>query len=165
VKRRPLLLCSPLVAITTACGFKLREWPTMAFRTLAFVGFQPNSPLAASLERELALASVNVIEPPGRADAVLEALTDARERTVAASTAAGQVRELQLRTRLRFRVATPQGKLLLAPVELLQTRDMSFNETAALGKAQEEQQIFAAMDDDVVGQVMQRLAAVRSLQG
>jgi LPS-assembly lipoprotein len=161
MKRRTLLLLAP-AATATACGFKLREWPTMPFKTLALVGFQANSPLAAALKRELALASVSVIDSPARAEAVLEALTDARERTVAASTAAGQVRELQLRTRLRFRVATPQGKLLLAPVELLQTRDMRFNETAALGKAQEEQQIFAAMDDDVVGQVMQRLAAIKA---
>lgn len=144
-----------------ACGFQLRQWPTLPFRTLAFAGFAANSPLAGSLKRELALTGVSVIEQPGRAEAVLEALVDAREKTVAASTAAGQVRELQLRTRLRFRVATPQGKLLLAPVDLLLTRDLSYSETAALGKTQEEAQLYAAMDDDIVGQVIARLAAIK----
>jgi LPS-assembly lipoprotein len=146
----------------SACGFQLRQWPTLPFRTLAFAGFAPNSPLAGALKRELALTGVSVLDTPSRADAVLEALTDAREKTVAASTAAGQVRELQLRTRLRFRVATPAGKLLLAPVELLLTRDLSYSETAALGKAQEETQIYRAMDDDIVGQVIQRLAAIKA---
>jgi LPS-assembly lipoprotein len=161
VKRRTLV-CACTALLASGCGFQLRQWPTLPFRTLAFVGFAPNSPLALALRRELALASVSVIEQPGRAEAVLEALTDAREKTVAASTAAGQVRELQLRTRLRFRVATPQGKLLLAPVELLLTRDLSYSETAALGKAQEEIQLYTAMDDDIVGQVIQRLAAIKT---
>lgn len=147
----------------SACGFQLRQWPTLPFRTLAFTGFAANSPLAVSLKRELALTGVSVIEQPGRAEAVLEALVDARDKTVAASTAAGQVRELQLRTRLRFRVATPAGKLLLAPVELLLTRDLSYSETVALGKSQEEAQLYAAMDEDVVGQVIQRLAAIKTV--
>lgn len=158
--RRSFLLGA--AAFASGCGFQLRQWPTLPFRTLAFVGFAPGSPLAATLKRELSLASVSVIDAPGRADAVLEALSDAREKTVAASTAAGQVRELQLRTRLRFRVATPQGRLLLAPVELLQTRDLSFRETDVLGKTQEERLLYAAMDDDIVTQVIERLAALKT---
>jgi LPS-assembly lipoprotein len=162
MKRRTLFFaCTALLA--SACGFQLRQWPTLPVRTLAFVGFAPNSPLALALKRELALASVTVIDAPDRADAVLEALADAREKSVAASTAAGQVRELQLRTRLRFRVATPAGKLLLAPTELLLTRDMTYSETAALGKTQEEAQIYAAMDADIVSQVIQRLAAIKTV--
>jgi LPS-assembly lipoprotein len=158
---RRLVLISG-AALVAGCGFKLRQWPTLPFRTLALTGFASNSPLAAALKRELALAGVSVIDQPGRADAVMEALVDAREKTVAASTAAGQVRELQLRTRLRFRVGTPQGRLLLAPVDLLLTRDLSYSETAALGKAQEEAQLYSAMDDDIVVQVMARLAAIKT---
>jgi LPS-assembly lipoprotein len=92
---------------------------------------------------------------------VLEALADTRERSVVASTAAGQVREVQLRVKLRFRVATPAGKLLLAADELLLTRDMSYSETAALAKAQEELLLYRAMEDDIVAQVLRCLAAIK----
>jgi LPS-assembly lipoprotein len=66
-----------------------------------------------------------------------------------------------LRVRLRFRVATPAGRLLLAPSDLLLTRDMSYNESAALAKEQEELTLFRAMEDDIVAQVLRRLASVR----
>jgi LPS-assembly lipoprotein len=78
-----------------------------------------------------------------------------------ASTSAGQVREVQLRVRLRFRVATPSGKLLLAAAELLLTRDMSYSETAALAKMQEEALLYRAMEDDIAAQVLRRLAAIK----
>ena len=70
------------------------------------------------------------------------------------------MRELQLRVRLRFRVATPSGKLLLPPSDLLLTRDMSFNETDALAKQQEEALLYRAMDEVIVAQVLRRLAAI-----
>jgi LPS-assembly lipoprotein len=97
---------------------------------------------------------------PARAEAVLDALTDAREKAVAASTAFGQVREVTLRVRLRFRVATPAGRQLLPPSELLLTRDMSYSETAALAKREEELLLYRAMEDDIVAQVLRRLASL-----
>ena len=99
--------------------------------------------------------------PWSERDADLKALDDQREKSVVASTSAGQVREVQLRVKLRFRVATPSGKLLLAGDELLLTRDMSYSETAALAKAQEEALLYRAMEDDIVGQVLRRLAGIK----
>jgi len=142
------------------CGFQLRQTPPLAFRSMALVGFADGSPLGATLRRELTRAGVELRANPAQAQTVFDALADTRERTVAASTAVGQVRELQLRVKLRFRVATPAGKLLLAPSDLLLTRDMSYSETAALAKQQEEASLFAAMDEDIVGQVLRRLASV-----
>ena len=59
--------------------------------------------------------------------------------------ASGQVREFQLRTRLRFRLRTPQGKELIPETELLQQRDISFNESAALAKEAEENLLYRDM--------------------
>ncbi len=147
--RRTVLLCG--TAALAACGFAPRRPQPLPMRTLALVGFRADSALRPVLQRD----------DPARADAVLEAITDQRERAVAASTAAGQVREVTLRVRLRFRVATPDGRLLLAPSDLLLARDMSYNESAALAKEQEEQLLFRAMEDDIVAQVLRRLASVR----
>jgi len=158
VRRRMLILAAPALA-AAGCGFALRRNPELPFRRIALVGFAPRSPLGEELHRALA-AGVEVIEQPARADVVFEALEDARQRVVVSSTAAGQVRELQLRVRLMFRLSTPKGRSLIAPTELLQSRDMNYNESVALAKEQEEAELFRAMQGDIVAQVMRRLAAV-----
>lgn len=148
-------------AALAGCGFELRRNPALPFRSIAMVGFSLRSPLAQAL-RERLDQSTQLVDQPARAEVVLQALTDRREKVVVASTAAGQVREVQLRARLRFRLSTPAGRELIAPVELLLTRDMSYSETAALAKEQEEAQLYRAMDGDIASQVLRRLAAVRA---
>ena len=90
-------------------------------------------------------------------------LSDLREKTVVGVNATGQVREFQLRVRIRFRLRTPQGKDLIPDTELLQQRDISFNESAVLAKEAEESLLYRDMQSDLVQQLMRRLAAVRSL--
>lgn len=149
--------------LVAGCGFELRRAPELGFQSLALAGFAPRSPLEDELRRQLSASpTTRVVEAPAKADAVLEALTDAREKSVAASTAFGQVRELQLRSRLRFRLRTPAGRELIAPTEIVLARDMSYSESAALAKEQEEALLFRAMDADIAQQVLRRLAAVRS---
>lgn len=160
MQRRVLLAALPGALVLAGCGFELRRAPSLPFRSIALVGFAPRSPLAAELRRALE-QSTTVVEVPARAEVVLQALSDAREKVVVASTAAGQVREMQLRVRFRFRLSTPAGRELLPPAELLLTRDMSYTETAALAKEQEEAILYAAMESDIVAQVLRRLSAVR----
>ena len=146
------------------CGFELRRAPELRFRSLQLSGFGANSPLADELRQQInASRTTLVVETAAQAQVVLEALADARERSVVASTAAGQVRELQLRARLNFRLRTPEGKELIPATEILLSRDMSYSESAALAKEQEEALLFRAMQSDIVAQVMRRLAAVLSL--
>ena len=158
MRRRSLLLAAASLA---GCGFELRRAPELHFRTVQLIGFKPGSPLAEELRRNIAASTTTrVVEAASQAQVILEALTDAREKSVVASTAAGQVREVQLRTRLNFRLRTPSGRELISPTELLLSRDMSYNESAALAKEQEEAFLYRAMQSDIVAQVMRRLAAV-----
>ena len=141
------------------CGFALRQTPPLPFSRIALTGFAARSSLAVELRERLA-ASAQVVDTPGQAEVVLQVRTDARSRTVVASTASGQVRELQLRIKFEFRLVTPGGSELIPSTELLHSRDMSYSETYALAKAQEEAEIFAAMQADLVQQVLRRLARV-----
>jgi|CXWL01.1.fsa_nt_gi LPS-assembly lipoprotein len=141
------------------CGFQLRQPPKLAFASIALTGFAPRSPLAEELRRQLAL-HVRLLDTPPKADVVLHALVDAREKSVVASTSAAQVREVQLRLKFNFRAQTPAGRELIPGAELLMKRDLSYSETAALAKEQEEAELFREMQADVVAQVLRRLAAV-----
>ena len=157
--RRRSLLGLGAASLLAGCGFQLRRTPAMAFRTIALQGFSERSPLVDELRRALASVS-GVVASPAEAEVVLQALNDQRERSVVASTAAGQVRELQLRVRFTFRVTARDGRELLPPQELLLSRDMSYNETNALAKEQEEAQLLRAMQTDIVQQVLRRLSAI-----
>ncbi len=157
---RRALLGLPAAAALAGCGFELRKAPVLAFRSIALKGFAPRSPLADELRRTLSRVST-VADTPADAQVVLESLEDRRERSVVASTAAGQVRELQLRVRFKFRLTSPAGRELLPADELLLTRDMSYNETNALAKEQEEAELYRAMQSDIVAQVMRRLSVAK----
>ena len=144
----------------TGCGFQLRRPPELTFNSIALTGFTPRSPLAEELRRQL-LLQVRVLDAPDKAQVVLHAMEDQRERSAVATTSAAQVRELQLRLKLIFRAHTPGGRELIARSELLLLRDMNYSENAALAKEFEESEIFREMQTDLVGQVLRRLAAVR----
>ena len=146
-------------AALAGCGFQLRQPPRVSFASIALVGFAPRSPLAEELKRQLRL-QVKVLDSPDKADVVLQALDDLRERSVVGSTSTAQVRELQLRVKFNFRARTPGGRELIPRAELLVSRDLSYNETAALAKAYEEAELYREMQADVVSQVMRRLASV-----
>ncbi|MBU6258275.1 MAG: hypothetical protein KGL18_20810 [Burkholderiales bacterium] len=141
------------------CGFELRRAPKLPFRSIALVGFAPRSPLAQALRDQLAL-QVEVVDDPARADVVLQALLDLRDKVVVAQTAASQVREFELRVRITFLAHAPGGRELLPRTELMLTRDLSYAENNALAKEQEEAELYRDMQTDIVQQVLRRLASV-----
>ncbi len=161
-ERRLLLLALAGVGASLtlgACGFDLRQPARVSFSSIALVGFARRSPLADELKRQLQ-KQVPVLDAPDKADVVLQALDDVREKSVVASTAVAQVREVQLRLKFNFRARTPAGRELIARAELLVSRDLSYSETAALAKEHEEAELYREMQSDIVAQVLRRLAAV-----
>ena len=153
-----------LAGALTGCGFELRRAPELHFRTIQLVGFGPRSPLVTELRVNIdASTTTLVVDSAAQAQVVLEALSDAREKSVVASTGVGQVTEFQLRARFRFRLRTVAGKELIPATEIMPSRDMSYTESAALGKELEEASLYRAMQSDIVSQVMRRLASVQVL--
>jgi LPS-assembly lipoprotein len=162
IKRRTFVSLAALGL--SACGFELRRPPELRFKTVQLVGFKPHSTLADELRRSVAASTTTrVVEAASQAEVVLEALADSRDKGVVASTTAGQVREVQLRAVLNFRLRTPAGKELIAPTEIALSRDMTYNERDALAKEQEEEALYRAMQSDIAAQVLRRLAAVKTL--
>ena len=155
------VLAALVAGAVAGCGFELKRAPELRFRTVQLVGFPARSPLAAELRSSIdASTTTKVVDSAAQAQVVLEAIADSREKGVVASTAAGQVTEFQLRARFRFRLRTIGGKELIPSTEIVQSRDMSYTERAALGKEQEEATLYRAMQTDIVSQVMRRLATV-----
>ena len=177
MKRRLLLqggLALGSAMLLAGCGFKLRGAATYAFDTIA-VNASQNGAIAAELRNALGsrlrenVASAasktagTSATAPAPAQVTIEILQELRERSVAGVNAAGQVRELQLRIRVKFRLRNASGKDIIEDTEILQQRDISFNESAVLAIEVEEALLYRNMQTDIVQQLLRRLAAVKSI--
>ena len=159
--RRRWMAASLVAAGLAGCGFQLRRPPELQLKRVFLAGFDAYSPMGDELRRQLrASPGVVLTATAAEADVGSDALEDAREQVAAASTATGQVSELALRARLRFKARTPAGSSLIAPAELTLTRDVSYSETTALAKEQEIALLFRSMHTDLAAQVLRRLAAL-----
>lgn len=169
MRRRTLLtrtLASASLLGLAGCGFHLRQPPNFAFHTI-YLNVAANSGFGIELRRNLeAGGKVRVIRDPAQkasADVILNILQDQRERAVLSYNSNGQVREFELRVRVRFEVRTPDDEEVLAPTELVLQQDQSYDESLALAKEAEAQLIYKSLQSDVVQQIMRRLAAIKTL--
>ena len=184
MNRRNILALAGAAALA-GCGFQLRRAPDFAFDAI-LINSAPTA-LVNELRRNLvASGKVTVLEslatpvtpapgtlavpeaPPAPAipdrpgSVILDVLQEQREKVVVGLNASGQVREFQLRTRFKFKLRTPGGKELIPETELLQQRDISFNESAVLAKEAEESLLYRDMQTDLVQQLMRRLATIKA---
>jgi LPS-assembly lipoprotein len=155
-----------LVAVVAGCGFQLRQSPNYAFTTL-FVNLPENDAMGASLRRNISASGqvtvITDVRDVEKAQVIYEPIANLREKVILGRTSTGAIREYQLRLRYRFRLRTQGGKELIPDVEIFLTRDINFNETGALSKESEEGLLYRDMENDLIQQILRRLAAVKSL--
>jgi len=153
-----------MVGVAAAgCGFELKRAPELPFRSILLTGFGPRSSLAGELGVRLGDSpTTRVVESLKDAEVVLHALTDAREKSVVAQTTANQIREFELRSRFAFELRTAAGRELIPATEIVLRRSLTYTESAALAKEQEEAFLYRTMQGDIASQVLRRLASVRT---
>lgn len=150
-----------LASSLAACGFQLRGAHPLPFASL----YVPSDTweMGALLKRSIrAQGTTELPDSPQQAQAVFTLIGEAREKVILSLSAAGRVREYQLRYRLAFRVHDLKGKEYLAPTEIVLTRDISFADDLVLAKEQEEALLYRDMQNDMVQQIMRRMAAIKA---
>lgn len=146
--------------VLAGCGFRLRGTAAVPFETL----YIPNavSGIALDLKRSIEAATdAEVVDQPKNAQAILQFTQEAREREILSLTAAGRVREYRLRYRVGFRLHDGKGNEYVPQNNLELTRDVSFNDAQVLAKEAEEELLFRDMQNDMVQQILRRLAGAR----
>ena len=151
--KRTLLGLVP-AAVLAGCGFRLRGVPEFSFSSL-YIAAPATSALGSPLK---VLRNATDLTS---AQAVIDILSEQRERIVVGQNASGQVRELQLRLKVKFRLRTAAGVEMIPETEIQQQRDMSYNETLALSKEAEEALQYRNMQTDIVQQLLRRLSVAR----
>ena len=165
--RARVLFAVCLVLTLSACGFHLRGSNgsfMLPFATM-HIGLPDTSPLAIDLKRYIrAIGSTEIVDTRDGADAALEVLSDpenTRTKTILSLNSNGRVREYQLGYSINFRVVDKAGNVLLAPTIISLTRPITFNEAQVLAKETEEASLYRDMRNDLVQQIMRRLAAIK----
>ncbi|MDR1227759.1 MAG: LPS assembly lipoprotein LptE [Azoarcus sp.] len=150
------------LAALAGCGFHLRGPQSLAFATI-HIGTNSYSPLGVALRRQVALSGTTTVEEDAaRAEVRLQILANERTREILSLTSAGKVREYELAQRIRFRlVGRGDDDELIPPVNITTRREYTFSDELILGKEQEEALLYRDMEDDLVRQIMWRLAAVQ----
>lgn len=159
-----ILLGAALVLALSGCGFHLRNSQSFAFETVA-VTPERGAGVAGDLARYFGDRLRPVAPAVGQesVQAIVDILEEVREQSVAAVSSSGQVREMQLRVRVKFRVRTPLGRELISPTTVSQQRELSFNETVVLAKDAEQAALYQEMQSDIVQQILRRVGAIKSL--
>lgn len=164
---RRAVLALGLTVLLSACGFHLRGSNgsfMLPFATM-YIGLPDTSPLAIGLKRYIrAIGSTEVVSTKDGADAVLEVLIDPernRTKTILSLNKNGRVQEYQLGYSINFRVVDKAGNQLLAPTTISLVRPITFDESQVLAKETEEAALYRDMRNDLVQQIMRRLAAIK----
>ena len=164
---RRAVLALGLTVLLSACGFHLRGSNgsfMLPFATM-YIDLSDTSPLAIGLKRYIrAIGSTEVVNTRDGADAILEVLNDperTQTKTILSLNKNGRVQEYQLGYSINFRVVDKAGNQLLAPTTISLVRPITFDESQVLAKETEEAALYRDMRNDLVQQIMRRLAAIK----
>lgn len=165
ITRSARFACLLLATTLAACGFGLRANANYPFASL-YSSTSPYSPLGMELQRQLPgsgpLVYMTAPAKANDAQVVLDVYGEQRKKTLLGGTIAGQAREFQLQLTLKFSLRTPQGRSIIPETTLTQQRTLSFDETLALAKEEEEAGLYRSMQVDLVKQIVRRLAALNA---
>lgn len=153
------LLAGVLLLVGLAgCGFQLRGQAQLPFDS-AFVEAHANSGLGKALRESLALENKLADKAENATIRVLLA-EESRAKSILALSGGGKVREYRLTLRFLFAVHDAKGRELVAPSEMVQVRDYSFNDSELLAKTVEEATLYRSMEQNALQQVLRRLSFI-----
>jgi len=161
-----LLLAGLLTGLLSACGFQLRGSYNLPWETL-HINLAENSELYFQIKRGIEAGSLTkVVADAKEAQASLVILRNEQYKSILSLSAKGLVREFQLTRTFTYRVLDANGKELLPQSQIILQRDMTFDDERIFAKEAEETMIWREMQQDLVQQLLRRLAASsRSLKG
>ena len=144
----------------SACGFQLRGEYALPFASV-FVSTPGASIVATEIKRELANIPTKLMANASDADAQLSILEDRRDRHILTLSAAGRVREYELKVRVTYQLIDSKGSVLIPTSEIQLSRILSYDDSRIIAKQQEEALLYQDMERDAVGQILRRMTAIK----
>ena len=150
-----------LALAVSACGFQLRGSYSLPYESL-YIGVADVSVIGAGLKRQIrSSGSTRLTDTAQEAQAIFLQTAEAKEPIILSLSSAGRVREKRLRYRYGYRVVDNKGRDLVVPGMVELTRDLTYADSDVLAKTQEEDLLWRDMENDLVQQLMRRLATAK----
>jgi LPS-assembly lipoprotein len=154
---KPLTLVF-LSLVLASCGFQLRGQFNFGFDSLNRRGMD-NTDMSRTMDIQLEINQLKV-NVDKNAPITLDLLGERRDRDIVTFSATGRAREVRIIYSLKFQVRDSKGDYLIAPTELSQRRELTYNDNQILGKEAEEIQLYQEMQKDIARLILTRLSAI-----
>ncbi len=149
-----------LVLLLAGCGFQLRGSYALPYASL-YLEMPDYSVIGATLKRAIRSSGTTALVL-NRSDAEATFLPGAeyRDRVILSVSGTGRISELRLRYLYNYRVIDIKGRDMVPPASIELVRDLTYDDSNVLAKQQEEALLWRDMENDLVQQLMRKLAAV-----
>ncbi|MCS6787547.1 MAG: LPS assembly lipoprotein LptE [Thiobacillaceae bacterium] len=148
------------LVLLAGCGFHLRGQSPLPFAS-AYIDAPPGSSLALQLSQSLRVSGKTVQATAQGAEVRIRLSGERRGKDILSLSGGGKVREYRLTHRVTLSAEDAAGRILLAPAELIVTRDYAYDDAQTLAKEAEEAQLVRDMEQELVRQILRRLAHLR----
>ena len=154
-----LIIC----ALLASCGFHLRGQVDIPFSSV-FVEGNGASAVVTNLRQIITAGGHKnrLAQSRASAEVTIQILSETSNMVIIALSGAGRVTEYQLQYRVKYRLLGQGSKEVLAPVEIVLSRDMSYNDTQPYAYADEEQFLYRDMQTDAAQQILRRIALLHA---
>jgi LPS-assembly lipoprotein len=165
MNRRAVLALTIFSSLLASCGFRFRGTTAFSFDTI-YIDSPAQSSLAAQLKQQITAlgtsGAVTKILPSAQgAKLILRIVRELREKEVTGITASGKQRDYQLRLRVSYQTLKPSSDAPSNEIELILRRDISTLDSQLSSKQEEDILIYREMQNDMVAQLLSRLAAIK----
>jgi LPS-assembly lipoprotein len=151
-----LLLLSILAL--TACGFQMRGYADLSFKTLLIEG---NISILRDLKKSLLVNGVKVVSEKEDAELMLDLMNEVTEKRILSLSGTGVVREFDLIYKVTYRVKQPNEELWGEPKVIETRRDFSYSDREVLATGYEEQRLNTEMRQETTQQLVRSLVAYK----
>ena len=150
------LLCATFLS---ACGFQLRGVVDMPYSSL-YIALPETNTMQAKLARSITAGSrTKLANSAKESQAILGITSDSMVKNILSLNSAGVVTEYELIRTFSFRVYDPLGRDLIPPGHIVIRREITYDPSQVLAKQAEEALLVKDMENDLVQQLLRRLAA------
>jgi len=150
-----------LILLLSACGFQLRGAYPLPFEKL-YIALPETTELHAQLKRSISAGSnARIVDTQKDAQAILLIPNDTITKNILSLSATGRAREFQLVRTFNFRLVDDIGRDWLPPSQIVVRRDITFTDDQVLSKEAEETLLWRDIQNDLVQQILRRLAAAK----
>jgi LPS-assembly lipoprotein len=148
-------------ALLAGCGFQLRGAYSLPYES-RYLSMADYDVIGANLRRAIRGAGTTRLAlTASDAQATLIPGNEYRDRVILSLSGTGRVSELRLRYLYNYRVTDSKGRDLIAPGTIELVRDLTYDDSNVLAKQQEEILLWRDMENDLVQQLLRRLAATK----